>query len=84
MIQPDSDDYYVDTHVFRQGALAWSWTATLRQPYRIRNSVLDEESGSRMTERAAKRKADRVARRMMRAAASWTSRTYEAGKDVAA
>lgn len=78
MIKPDSDEVCVDTHVYRQSALAWYWSATLRQPYRIRNAVLDEESGSRMTEKAAKRKADRVARRMMRAAQSWTSRTYEA------
>ncbi|MGV9290721.1 hypothetical protein [Streptomyces sp. NPDC003719] len=39
---------------------------------------LDEDRGSRLTEKAAKRKADRVAQRMMRAAATWTSRTYEA------
>lgn len=77
MIKPDRDDYYVSTEVYRAGKLAWVWSVTLRQPWPARETVLDEDSGYRMTEARAKRKADRVARRMMRAADSWTSRTYE-------
>ena len=85
MIQPDGDDYYATTDVYRRGTLDWAWQVELRQPYRIRNSILDEDSGSCATEKRAKRKADRVARRMMRAAASWTRRTYErSGEDVPA
>ncbi|MFJ3037749.1 hypothetical protein [Streptomyces tendae] len=78
MIKPDGDDYYATTHVVRQGALAWSWKVQLRQPWPAWNTLLDEDYGSRMTEKAAKRKADHVARRMMRAADSWTTRTYDA------
>ncbi|GHC36711.1 MULTISPECIES: hypothetical protein [Streptomyces rochei group] len=78
MIQPDGDDYYVTTNVYRRGTLDWAWEVTLRQPWPRLRTELDDDYGSRMTEKAAKRKADRVAQRMMRAAASWTSRTYEA------
>lgn len=78
MIKPDGDDYYVTTHVVHRGTLDWSWRVELRQPWPAWNTLLDEDGGSRPTEKAAKRKADRVARHMMRAAASWTTRTYEA------
>ncbi|MGW2550721.1 hypothetical protein [Streptomyces sp. NPDC001635] len=78
MIKPDGDDYYVVTHVFRRGALDWAWEATLRQPWPARNLVLAEGDGACATEKRARRRADRVARRLMRAAKSWTSRTYKA------
>ncbi|WP_329474278.1 hypothetical protein OIE75_40915 (plasmid) [Streptomyces sp. NBC_01723] len=79
MIQPDGDDYYATTHVYRRGTLDWAWEVRLLQsPLKHRQMDLDEDYGSRMTEKAAKRKADRVAQRMMRAAASWSSRTYKA------
>lgn len=78
MIKPDGDDYYATTDVFRYGRGAWSWSATLCQPWPARNGTLSEDSGWCLTEKRAKRKADRVARRMMRAAESWTSRTYSA------
>lgn len=80
MIKPDGDDYYTDTHVYRRGTLDWVWTAELCQPWPSRNLSLDDDSGSCVTEKRAKRKADRVARRMMRAAASWSSRTYKASQ----
>lgn len=83
MIKPDRDDYYVTTDVYRRGRLDWAWQVELRQPWPARNTLLDEDYGSCATEKRAKRKADRVARRMMRAAASWTSRTYEAGEEEA-
>jgi hypothetical protein len=78
VIHPDGDDYYVTTNVYRRGTLDWAWEVTLRQsPFKYLRMELDEDGGSRLTEKAAKRKADRVAQRMMRAAASWTSRTYK-------
>lgn len=85
MIKPDGDDYYVKTDVFRRGWADWAWNVQLRQPWPAWNLELDEDYGSCVTEKRAKRKADRVARRMMRAAASWTSREYEqTGKDAIA
>lgn len=77
MIQPDGDDYYATTNVYRRGTLDWVWEVTLQQPWPARDGILDKDWGSRPTEKAAKRKADRVAQRMMRAAGSWTSRTYK-------
>ncbi|WP_333744086.1 hypothetical protein [Streptomyces ardesiacus] len=79
MIKPDGDDYYATTNVYRRGTLDWAWEVRLLQsPLKHLRMDLDEDYGSRMTEKAAKRKADRVARRMMRAAESWTTRTYDA------
>jgi hypothetical protein len=78
VIKPSSDDYYVETHVVHEGPLSWSWTASLCQPWPSLDGVLSTDSGWRTTEKRAKRKADRVARQMMRAAASWTTRTYRA------
>lgn len=77
MIRPTRDDYYATTDVVRHGRLAWGWAVSLEQPWPALDSVLDTASGACMTEKRAKRKADRVARRMMRAADSWTTRTYE-------
>jgi len=76
MIRPHGDDYSAATNVYRRGTLDWVWSVRLIQ-WDDRAPVLDEDSGSCLTEKRAKRRADRVARRMMRAAASWTSRTYK-------
>jgi hypothetical protein len=85
VIKPDGDDYYVTTHVVRRGTGHWTWSAYLRQPWPALNTELDEDSGACFTEKRAKRKADRAAKRMMRAAASWTTRTYNAhGSEAAA
>jgi len=77
VIQPDGDDYYVKTDVYRRGRLDWVWNVQLRQPWPAMRLELDEDYGSCLTEKRAKRKADRVARRMIRAAASWEARRYE-------
>lgn len=77
MIRPDGDKHYVTTDVFRRGFLDWAWKVQLRQPWPAIHTELDEDYGSCVSEKRAKRKADRVARRMMRAADSWTRQTYE-------
>ncbi|MET7975785.1 hypothetical protein ABZW44_22620 [Streptomyces mirabilis] len=81
MIKPDGDDYYATTHVVHEGTLAWSWNATLCQPWPALNDELDRDGGWCFTEKRANRKADRAARRMMRAAKSWTTRTYKPAED---
>ncbi|NUQ95784.1 MAG: hypothetical protein HOY79_04240 [Streptomyces sp.] len=85
MIRPDGDDYYATTDVYRRGPLDWVWEANLRQPWPSMRLVLAEDAGSCSTEKRAKRKADRVARRMMRAADSWARREYgRSDEDVTA
>ena len=77
MIKPSSDDYYVTTDVVHEGGLlSWTWQAALRQPPPWRPYDLDHDYGWCWTEKRARRKAERAGRRMMRAANSWTSRTY--------
>jgi hypothetical protein len=78
VIKPSSGDYYATTHVYRRGALEWTWSATLHQPPPWEPYDLAHDSGWCFTEKRAKRKADRAARRMMRAADSWTTRIYKA------
>ena len=78
MIKPSSRDFYATTDVVHHDVLTWTWSATLSQPYPWDPSELDHAEGWCWTEKRAHRKADRAARRMMRAAKSWTSRTYKA------
>lgn len=76
MIKPRSSEYHVTTNVSQQGHYNWAWSALLWQPYPWTPSELDEDSGFAFTEKRATKKADRAAKRMMRAADSWVSRTY--------
>ena len=77
MIQPSGSDYYATTDIVRNGSLSWGWAANLRQPWPALDGVLDTASGWCWTKKRAERKADRAARRMMRAADSWARRTYK-------
>lgn len=82
MIQPSSGEYHATTDVYQSGRLTWTWNTRLWQPRPWWPTDLDEDSGFAFTEKRARRKADRAARRMMRAADSWVSRTYSAGEAV--
>lgn len=66
--------YSATTDVVQITAHGWSWSARLSDCYEL----CDSEQGWCWTEKRAKTKADRAARRMMRAAASWTTRNYKA------
>lgn len=82
MRKPKSDEYHVTTHVTWHGTLDWGWSATLEQPWPWTPTELDRDSGWCFTEKRAQRAADRAARRMLRGAAAWTTRTYNADGSV--
>jgi hypothetical protein len=78
VIKPSSDDYYASTDVVQQSRWCWVWTARLCQPRPWTPHQLADAEGTAFTKKRAQRKADQAARAMMRAAKSWTSRTYNA------
>lgn len=76
MIRPSSSEYHCTTDVSQRGRFNWAWSARLWQPRPWTPTELDEDYGFAFTEKRAHRKAEKVARRMMRAAESWVRRTY--------
>lgn len=76
MIRPSSRDYSATTDISQRHRWDWAWEARLWQPHPWRPFELDAVSGFAFTRKRAERKAERAARRMMRAADTWTSRTY--------
>ncbi|MFE1903838.1 hypothetical protein ACFW96_09220 [Streptomyces gardneri] len=74
MIRPTGTNYYTDTTIYRDSALAWAWIVHLRDPY----EDLDRIDGWALTEKRAQRKANRASRRLLRRAHSWTSITTKA------
>jgi hypothetical protein len=78
VIKPSSDEYNATTDVSQRGRWVWWWRARLWQPHPWTPFELDTDDGFALTRQRAERKAERAARRMMRAADSWVSRTYKA------
>jgi len=76
VIRPSSSDYSATTDVSQRGRWTWAWTARLWQPHPWTPFELDADGGFAFTEKRANRKAERAARRMMRAADTWVSRAY--------
>lgn len=85
MIKPDSErNYYATTDIVNIGRHYWSWKVELRQPWPALNLELDVDGGYCLTEKRARRKADRAVRRMLRAADSWISTETDADGNVKA